>query len=218
MARKEKQYHFIYKTTNLLSGKYYYGMHSTNNLNDGYYGSGRRLRRSLNKHGKENHVVEYIEFLPDRITLCNREKEIVNLNEIAKENCMNLMIGGQGGYVSDTASKLGWQKMDEILFNKYGLNCHSIVSKNYYDSLTTEELLLHKKKISEGLKNAEFNCKTFLGKNHSVSTINKMRKNKNIGNKNSQFGTCWITNGCDNTKINRNDKLPINWKYGRTLK
>ena len=35
MARKEKQYHFIYKTTNLLSGKYYLGMHSTDNLQDG---------------------------------------------------------------------------------------------------------------------------------------------------------------------------------------
>ena len=91
MARKEKQYHFIYKTTNVLNGKYYYGMHSTDNLNDGYYGSGRRLKRSLNKYGKENHKVEILEYLPNRESLINREKEIVNLNEIAKEDCMNLM-------------------------------------------------------------------------------------------------------------------------------
>ena len=53
MARKEKKYHFIYKTTNLLTGRYYIGMHSTDNLEDGYLGSGKRLRHSVNKYGKD---------------------------------------------------------------------------------------------------------------------------------------------------------------------
>ena len=97
MARKEKKYHFIYKTTNLLSGKYYIGMHSTNDLNDGYMGSGKRLRYSVNKYGKENHKVEVLEFFDDRKQLAAREKEIVNLNEIAKEECLNLCVGGEGG-------------------------------------------------------------------------------------------------------------------------
>ena len=66
MARKEKTYHFIYKTTNLLNGKYYIGMHSTFNLEDGYMGSGKRLKRSLNKYGKENHKVEILEFVDNR--------------------------------------------------------------------------------------------------------------------------------------------------------
>ena len=100
MARKEKQYHFIYKTTCLLNGKYYYGMHSTDNLEDGYYGSGRRLRRSLNKYGKENHKVEIL-VLPNRELLISREIEIINLNEIAKEECMNLMVGGNGGEIAE---------------------------------------------------------------------------------------------------------------------
>jgi hypothetical protein len=95
MARKEKKYHFIYKTTNLLSGKYYIGMHSTDDLNDGYMGSGKRLRYSINKYGKKNHKVEYLEFFGTREELAAREKEIVSLNEIAKEKCMNLRVGGR---------------------------------------------------------------------------------------------------------------------------
>ena len=61
-----KKYHFIYKTMNLLSGRYYIGMHSTDELNDGYLGSGTLLRRSINKHGKENHSIEILEFLNSR--------------------------------------------------------------------------------------------------------------------------------------------------------
>lgn len=98
MPRKQKHYHYIYKTINLLSGKYYIGMHSTNNLEDGYMGSGKRLRYSINKYGKENHKVKILEFFNSREELKKREEEIVNLNEIAKIDCMNLKVGGYGGF------------------------------------------------------------------------------------------------------------------------
>lgn len=52
--KKNKKYFFIYKTTNLINGKYYIGMHATNNLEDDYLGSGTYLRRSVKKHGKES--------------------------------------------------------------------------------------------------------------------------------------------------------------------
>ena len=78
MSRKEKKYHFIYKTTNILTKRYYYGMHSSNNLDDGYLGSGKRLRYSVRKYGKENHEREIVEFCKTRKELKDREREIVN--------------------------------------------------------------------------------------------------------------------------------------------
>ena len=97
MPRRQKKYHYIYRTTNLINRKYYIGMHSTDDLNDEYMGSGTYLKRSINKYGKENFNFEIIEFLLNREFLKNREKEIVNEEQLKNELCMNLKIGGEGG-------------------------------------------------------------------------------------------------------------------------
>src|ERR1035437_9128301 len=70
-----RKFHFIYKTTCLVNGKYYIGMHSTDNLEDGYMGSGTRVCRSIKKYGRENFKIEIIEFLSDRENLKIRERE-----------------------------------------------------------------------------------------------------------------------------------------------
>lgn len=207
MARKEKQYHFIYKTTNLLNSKYYYGMHSTNDLNDGYLGSGKRLRYSINKYGKDNHKREIIEFLPNRKLLIEREKEIVNLNEIAKENCMNLMVGGKGGFIS---------KEQQHYRASCGGKAHAFKVKN-----DVEFRKIHNKIVGESMrKNHErgiIKYNTFIGKHHTKETKKKMSEKGKLrtGDKNSQFGTYWITNGIENKKIKNNDFIPLGWNKGR---
>lgn len=97
MPRKPYQYHFIYRTTNIINGKFYVGMHSTNDLVDGYLGSGKRLKYSINKHGKENHKIEILDFCDCRDELQLKEKMIVNEELLSNPLCMNLCIGGIGG-------------------------------------------------------------------------------------------------------------------------
>lgn len=97
MSRKQYTYHYIYKTTNLINGKFYVGMHSTFDLNDGYLGSGKALWYAFKKYGKENFKKEILEFLPDRKSLIDREKEIVTKDLINETECYNMLIGGQGG-------------------------------------------------------------------------------------------------------------------------
>lgn len=80
MPRKQKKYHYIYKTTNIITNKYYIGMHSTDDLDDGYVGSGKKLWYSVNKYRKENHKKEILEYLPNRKELSNREKGLGNQN------------------------------------------------------------------------------------------------------------------------------------------
>ena len=90
--------YFIYKTTCLITGNFYIGMHSTSNVNDGYLGSGKVLKRSINKHGVEHHVREIIEFCETRQQLIERERDIVNTELLKLPGCMNLKIGGEGGF------------------------------------------------------------------------------------------------------------------------
>jgi hypothetical protein len=53
------------------------------------------------------------------------------------------------------------------------------------------------------------------GKTHSEETKQKLRKSKGVGATNSQFGTCWITNGVENKKIKKEDIIPDGWIKGR---
>ncbi len=211
MGRKEKKYHFIYKTTNILSGRYYIGMHSTDNLDDGYLGSGRRLKYSLNKYGKENHIREIIEYCDSRNELKNREAEVVNLNEIAKEGCMNLKVGGEGGFSSEEhmikCSKAG----NEVFVKRYN-NDNELRIKMVKKSLIN---------ITNYNKIGDRTHKSFEGKKHSEESklkISKSMKDKGIGKSNSQYDTMWITNDIENRKIKKNGMVPNGWRKGRVIK
>jgi len=208
MARKEKKYHFIYKTTNVLSGKYYLGMHSTDNLNDGYMGSGKRLRYSINKHGKDNHKVEILEFVDTREELKKREEEIVNLNEIAKVECMNLKVGGEGGFISEEQ-----QRHRSSCAGK--ARAERLKSDLDYAKEWSE---LSSSIMKQNHKDGKMRYDTFKGKTHSEETKEKMRKSKNKGSANPQFGTCWVTNSEEVKKIKKEDLetyLNNGWRRGR---
>ncbi len=95
----QRKYHYIYKITRIDdSGRYYIGMHSTDDLDDNYFGSGSLLSRSIKKHGKDKQEKVILEFLPSREALKLREKELVNEELLGDKRCMNLRLGGDGGW------------------------------------------------------------------------------------------------------------------------
>ncbi len=157
--RKQKQYHFIYKTTNLLNGKFYIGMHSTNNLNDGYLGSGLKLRRSIKKYGEKNFKIKILEFLLNKESLRKREKELVNKDIIKDSLCMNLVIGGGRGWPI-WACKKGGQSFIKLLKDPIFFAIHS---KRSSDTI--------KKTHAAG----KLKYDNFKGKHHTPKTIEKIR-------------------------------------------
>jgi group I intron endonuclease len=93
------QYHYIYKVTNKVNGKFYIGIHSTNNLEDGYLGSGTAIRTAIEKYGVENFGKEILEFCESRESVLNREKELITEDLVRSDLCYNLKTGGSSGFI-----------------------------------------------------------------------------------------------------------------------
>ena len=173
MARKEYKIHYIYKTTCKVTGKFYIGMHSTFNEDDSYIGSGKRLWHSIRKHGKENHVKEIIEYCLDRSSLKVREKEIVNEDLLNDKMCMNLQLGGGGGFSGEEHMKKCSQaggnktafnrKCNIDLDNNFRLKA-SISAKNAWKD---EE---YRKSVIKGISGEK---NGFYGKQHTKETQKK---------------------------------------------
>ena len=204
---QRRKYHYFYKTTCLITNRYYYGIHSTDNLDDGYIGSGKRLWYSINKYGRENHICKKLEFFETRKKLVNKEIEFVNEDLLKDPMCMNLMKGGKGGFIS-----VEQQKNRSIAGGMaYALRLQT--DKDFRN----KHIINQKQKFVNMHKSGKFNYNTFEGKHHSEKTKEKMRnhKGKQQGEKNSQFGTKWITNGVKIKKIKKDQIIPNGWKFGR---
>ena len=198
-------HYIIYKTTNLINGKYYIGKHQTNNLNDGYVGSGKLLKRAIKKYGIDNFKTEILLICPTEYHMNLAEKIYVVIDA---EVSYNLCRGGKGGFGYINDNKLN-------LYGKNGSNGCKILIKNHkMFKFKFKHNHFFRDKILANLKIAKIKLKekyphgTFYGKRHTEETIKKMKissKDKQLGNKNSQFGTCWITNGKINKKIKKED-------------
>lgn len=84
----------IYKTTNLINGKFYVGKDERNKPD--YLGSGIKLQRAIKKYGKENFIKETLEVCSTREELIEREKYWITETKAQKLG-YNIADGGWGG-------------------------------------------------------------------------------------------------------------------------
>ena len=221
MPRRPKKFHFLYKTTCSVTKRYYFGIHSTNDLDDGYLGSGKRLRYSIRKHGEDKHTREIIEFFDSRQALLEREVAVVDFNEIAKINCMNIALGGSGG----------WSHVNRD--REYAASEIKSRSENLRGKLLTlwsnadyRAQMIEKTKQRHRDGVYDYSVLDRSGTKHTEETKAKMRASasgKHAGSKNSQFGTCWIYNLQEkrSMKIAKTDldiMLQAGWLRGRKMK
>lgn len=212
---KNKKYHFTYKTTNLINGRYYLGMHSTNRLDDGYLGSGTRLYRELNKYGRDNFKLEILDYFNTRDELVEAEKTLITEEDLNSKNCLNLKPGGNGGLVSK-------EHLDKLKAGASKYQKERWKDKKYkeYISKLTSNYNRERSKNKEWVKRITKKL-TFEGKTHSEESKHKIgiaNSKHQKGSNNSQYGTCWITDGEHSKKIKKGDSIPNGWSLGRVLK
>lgn len=200
-------FYTIYKITNIIDHKVYIGKHQTNDLNDSYMGSGKQLKRAQAKHGIKNFKKEILFQFDNEDEMNSKEAELVTEEFCLREDTYNLCPGGKGGWGYVNASEIKCSK-------EYKRKHREAMAKtdNFKNRVLSEN---GRKKLSEQSKNK----KTFLGKTHTTESKEKISAsmaNKLVGEKNSQFGTMWITDGQENKKINKTTTIPTGWYRGRT--
>lgn len=191
------KYHYIYKTTCVITNNFYVGMHSTHNLKDGYIGSGKRLKYSIDKYGKEKHSCQILEFCNNREDLKKREKILVNEELILNKLCMNLKTGGEGGWdhqnndsqIQRAKNKKGHQKQKELKstdiewvekcrINKSNANKIGYVSGNRIPSGWSQSAIKNAQAPEAKAKRNQ----TFRDRGHSSGKKNPMFGKKHIHN------------------------------------
>ncbi|QNH71854.1 hypothetical protein P9VFCI_001 [Rhizobium phage P9VFCI] len=109
-----KRESFIYISTDLTNGKFYIGQrggspNSPHNLS--YFGSGKLLKRAVDKHGHENFVRDILQLCTSQEELDEAEKEWISIcNANSSDLFYNLAPGGHCG--SGKANK-GKKRTDE---------------------------------------------------------------------------------------------------------
>lgn len=179
-------------------------------------GSGKYLNRAYQKYGLENFSKEILFIFDNANEMYAKEAEIVNEHFLTEENTYNLKRGGFGGFdYINSSSK-----------NLYGKNGQpGFGGENLKKSLTRDRMIVQgryeewKNKISISLQGRPG---TFSGKKHTEETINKLKGHtRQQGEKNSQFGTCWVTHPIlGNKKIKKDDVseyLSTGYSVGRKI-
>ena len=140
-----KYYYYVYKTTNLINGKYYYGVHKSKSADDNYLGSGVLLRKAIEKYGKESFRKEVVKYFETFNEAYDYEKELLTPELIESNECYNLNVGGKGGSCKNHIKNLGKLKNP----------CSPEAKKKISKSLMGKSYLTEdgRKRLSESAKN-----------------------------------------------------------------
>ena len=160
----EKPFNLVYLTTNLVNQKFYVGVHSTYNLDDGYLGSGNNIRNAIKKYGKENFKRDILHLCLTKNDAYELERQIVDNFLLNKENCYNIIKGGNSNRTINT-KRTSWNKG----LTKY--TDERILDYSYKLSKIKKDKLLspyHKEQIGKSSK----------GRFVSLDTKEKIRKTK----------------------------------------
>jgi len=218
--------YYLYQIKNNLNNKIYVGVHRTTNIDDGYMGSGKIISNAVKKYGVDNFTKTILEYFDTAEEMFAREKEVVNPEFLIREDTYNLRRGGFGGfdYINNDIefrkrkNKKARQSTNFILEKKWGKDWISILGKLASDQAHTEK---SKQKRKQTLRDRGIQSDA---SHMNIPEVHTKRKktlqsiNHQQGSKNSQFGTCWITDGTNNKKIKKeelDEYLNLGYTRGR---
>lgn len=205
-------YYYIYKTTNLINGKYYIGAHQSKSLEDEYLGSGTALRKAIRKYGRENFKREILFTCNSKKEMFEKEAEVVDANFIKKKDTYNLREGGQGGIETKYRKKgVQTQKLKSIgIFSKNAIAKRNAINKQNKSGIYN----ITKEKRLQIQKASVITCK-----NLQVGIFSKESRSKAAkANKALFTGGKFLNNGITSKRAKKEEidsLLSQGWTLGR---
>jgi hypothetical protein len=199
-------YYYLYQITNLINGKIYVGVHKTSNFEDGYMGSGIGIRRAISKYGINNFQKCILQFFSSEDDMYKGEAQVVTTSFLQQEHVYNISEGGKpvgitirrqnGKYTGNLTKERGTGIFSEDSKEKRLQWVRSAEGKN---------------KSRQNQPKAVIASQTTEAKLKRKETMKKLGHQK--GERNSQYGTCWIHRGQDVQKIKK-DQLGVFLEQG----
>lgn len=219
-----ERFFLVYKTVNLLKDEYYIGVHITDDINDDYLGSGKRLRRSIEKHGRESFKREIISIFDNPDDMFRKEAELVNEETLKDHRCLNLKVGGFGGWILKDKSAL---YASESQARRSRMNDPEWRKENA-DKIKewSQKGLENARKKLSNMRASGYKTRGSLGHHHTEEHKQKMSEIMSVaqaGEKNSQYGKCWIHSLSERKSMSvmKEDVqawLDRGWTLGRKMK
>ena len=200
-------HYYLYQITNKVNGKIYVGVHKTQNLDDGYMGSGKVIRRAIDKHGLENFEKEILETFDSAEAMFAREKEIVTEEFLARSDVYNLRRGGTGGfdYINSQVDLSHVRRLN-------GANVPLEARIRAAKKTNSKERTPRKETFNQSF-NEEMSKRAQSAEAKEKRKNTRKERQFQQGMKNSQFGSFWITDGTSNKKCR--GEIPEGWIRGR---
>ena len=220
-------FYTVYRTTNLVNGKYYFGVHKTTNPDDDYLGSGNYIRRAIAKYGPERFKKEVL-FIFDETNAASafaKEDELIQCYRGRDPLCMNMRKGGEGGF--DWINRTGINNKAEN-----GKKANKARIKKIKDDhiFRTRWIEISKKgaaaaRASDGWleKTRKGQRKTWTGRKHKAESIELIRigLRKITGSRKALYGRRWMTHPELGNKPVKADEILSHqqngWQFGRVM-
>lgn len=178
----------IYKTTNIVNGKFYIGKHVMRDLNDDYLGSGLNLQKAIKKYGRKNFSRSILFVFDNETDMNDKEVKLITEDLVKSRDCYNIAMGGRGGNLGPIVNEKISKNTSLALKGKRKSDSHKLsLSKSnskYKPSADTIDKITHSLQLywsnlsSDERKEKQSrngNQNGFYGKSHSDDSIKKMK-------------------------------------------
>lgn len=193
---------YLYRVKNKITGEFYIGSrYSYKDIESDlwivYFTSSRYVKNLINKYGKESFIPIIIKIFNDK-ELCFREEQDLIYKSIEDPLCLN---------------KHYFKDGKKVFLH---FECNEETKLKISNSNTG--------KTRSNISEDERKRWTLPGRNSCLLSESKIKRKKTFseikhqsGNKNSQYGSIWITNGINNQKHKKDMPIPIGWYRGRKM-